>query len=166
MKTGQRADITIDAFPQKRYNGVVTYVANIGEKLMNTNDKVFEVQIKIAGSDPALRPSMTTGNKMIISMLGDAVFIPIECVQAGNDSIPFVYTKKGIKQVVLLGESNEKNVVIEKGLESGTLLYLNNPENPEKFRLEGKDLIPLIKEREKSRINVAGMYRKKPAGAL
>ena len=47
MKTGQKVDITIDAFPEKKYNGTVIYVANIGEKLTNSNDKVFEVQIKI-----------------------------------------------------------------------------------------------------------------------
>ena len=166
MKTGQKVAITIDAFPKNKYNGIVTYVANIGEKLNNTNDKVFEVQVKIDGSDPALRPSMTTGNKIVISTVKNAIYIPIECVQAGTDSIPFVYTKKGVKQIVLLGESNEKHILVEKGLEKGTLLYLNNPENPEKFRLSGKDLIGIIKEREKVRSDLAGMYRKKPAGVL
>jgi multidrug efflux pump subunit AcrA (membrane-fusion protein) len=166
MKIGQNVNITIDAFPKKRYNGIVSFVANVGEKLLNTNDKVFEVQIKVEGSDAELRPSMTTGNKIIINTLKEAVYIPIECVQAGIDSIPFVYTKKGIKQIVLLGESNEKNVIIEKGLEAGTMLYLNNPGNPEKFRLDGKYLIPIIKEREKARNDVAGMYRKKPEGVL
>lgn len=166
MKQGQKADITIDAFRQKKYSGTVTFVANIGEKLLNTNDKVFEVQIKLDGSDPALRPSMTTGNKINVKTLKDAVFIPIECVQAGVDSIPFVYTKKGVKQVVLLGESNEKHVLIEKGLEAGTMVYTNNPENIEKFRLKGQELIPVIKEREKVRSNLAGMYRKKPQGIL
>jgi HlyD family secretion protein len=163
---GQNVIITIDAFPKKRYNGVVLFVANVGEKLTNSNDKVFEVQIKIEGTDPALRPSMTTGNKIVVSTVKDAVYIPAECVQAGVDSIPFVYTKKGIKQIVLLGESNEKHVLIEKGLEAGTLLYLNNPENPEKFRLQGQDLIQLIREREKTRRKMAGMYRKKSAGVL
>ena len=166
MKQGQKADITIDAFRQKKYSGTVTFVANIGEKLLNTNDKVFEVQIKLDGSDPALRPSMTTGNKINVKTLKEAVFIPIECVQAGVDSIPFVYTKKGVKQVVLLGESNEKHVLIEQGLEAGTMVYTNNPENIEKFRLKGQELIPVIKEREKVRSNLAGMYRKKPQGIL
>ena len=166
MKPGQKVDITIDAFPKNKYNGIVTYVANIGEKLNNTNDKVFEVQVKIDGSDPALRPSMTTGNKIVVSTVKNAIYIPIECVQAGTDSIPFVYTKKGVKQIVLLGESNEKHVLVEKGLEKGTMLYLNNPENPEKFRLAGKDLIGIIKEREKISSDLAGMYRKKPAGVL
>jgi HlyD family secretion protein len=166
MKTGQKVDISIDAFPKNRYNGIVTSVANIGEKLNNTNDKVFEIQIKINGSDPALRPAMTTGNKIIVSTVKDAIYIPIECVQAGTDSIPFVYTKKGTKQVVLLGESNEKHVLVEKGLEAGALLYLGNPENPEKFKLAGKDLIGIIKDREKAKNSLAGMYRKKTTGVL
>ena len=166
LKTGQNVDITIDAFSKKQYNGIITYIANIGEKLLNTNDKVFEVQIKLDGTDPALRPSMTTGNKIIVKTVKDAIYIPIECVQAGIESIPFVYTKKGIKQIVLLGESNEKFVMIEKGLVSGTILYLTNPEKPETFRVDGKDLIPLIKEREKARNDLAGMYRKKPEGVL
>ncbi len=166
MKIGQNVNITIDAFPKKMYTGTVSFVANVGEKLLNSDDKVFEVQIKVEGSDLALRPSMTTGNKIIVSTVKDAIYIPVECVQAGVDSIPFVYTKKGIKQIVLLGESNEKYVLIEKGLDAGTLLYLNNPENPEKFRLEGKELIQIIKEREKAKNDVAGVYRKKPGRIL
>jgi multidrug efflux pump subunit AcrA (membrane-fusion protein) len=161
VKIDQNVIITIDAFPKKSYNGMVSYVANVGEKLLNSDDKVFEVQIKVEGSDPDLRPSMTTGNKIIISAMKDAVYIPIECVQAGVDSIPFVYTRRSIKQIVLLGESNEKNVHIEDGLEEGMELYLNNPEHPEKFRLQGQELIKVIREREKNKKEMSGMYRKK-----
>ena len=159
--------LSIDAFSEKKYIGSVIYIANIGEKLTNTNDKVFELQVKIEGSDPDLRPSMTTGNKIIVSTVKDAVYIPIECVQAGADSIPFVYTKRGVKQIVLLGQSNEKNVMIEKGLDPGTMLYMNNPEEPEKFRVgRGRILYGIIREREKAKNNVAGMYRKKAQGVL
>jgi HlyD family secretion protein len=161
IKRGQKVNITIDAFPKKAFNGVVSYVANIGEKLPNTSDKVFEVQIKVEGSDPLLRPSMTTGNKIIIKTIDKAVFVPIECVQAGVDSIPFVYTKNGNKQVVILGDSNEKTVIIEQGLKPGTLVYLNNPEKAEKFKLAGEDLIPVLKEREKAKRIEYDRYRKK-----
>jgi hypothetical protein len=166
LKNGQKVDITIDAIPEKKYTGSIIYVANIGEKLTNSNDKVFEVQVRLEGSDPQLRPSMTTGNKIMIENANNVVYIPIECVQAGIDSIPFVYTKRGVKQIVLLGESNEKNVVIEKGLEPGTMLYITNPENTDKFKLEGQDLISVIKARQKAASDLAGMYRKKPANVL
>ena len=166
MKPGQIVNISIDAFPKKAFNGVVSYVANIGEKLPNTNDKVFEVQIKIDGSDPALRPSMTTGNKIIINTFSDVVYIPIECVQAGVDSIPYVYKKNGTKQVVLPGVTNEKHIVIEKGLDPGTQIYLNNPEKPEKFRLAGEELIPLLKERDKIKKTENKTYSKNLQGVL
>lgn len=163
---GQKVLITIDAFPKKAFRGEVSSVANIGEKLPNTNDKVFEVLIKIDGSDPDLRPSMTSGNKIIINTYPEAVFIPIECVQAGNDSIPFVYKKNKTRQVVLLGASNDKHIVIEKGLDPGTQIYINNPVNPEKFRLTGEDLIPELKEREKI-IRASNMtYIKRVQGVL
>jgi HlyD family secretion protein len=166
MKSGQVVNITIDAFPKKSFKGVVTYVANIGEKLPNTNDKVFEVQIKVDGYDRELRPSMTTGNKIIIQKFSDVVYLPIECVQAGVDSVPFVYNKNGTRQVVLLGATNEKHIIIEKGLEPGSQVYLNNPKNPEKFRLVGEELIPLLKEREKIRKTDNNTYRSNLQGML
>jgi HlyD family secretion protein len=147
VKAGQSVKITIDAFPGKSFTGVISSVANIGEQLPNSDDKVFEVLTRIDGNDPLLRPSMTTGNRIMIKKIPDAVFIPTECVQTGTDKISYVYTKNGTKQVVLLGDSNDKNIVVEKGLKPGTLVYLTNPENPEKFKLLGEDLIPVIRER-------------------
>jgi hypothetical protein len=124
-------------------------VSNIGEQLPNSDSKVFEVQVKIDGSDPRLRPSMTSNNKLIINSYENAIFIPIECVLAGADSIPYVYTKNGTKQIVLLGEAGDKNIIIEKGLEPGTSVYVVPPEKSYKFELAGEELIPLIKNSEK-----------------
>lgn len=151
VKMGQKVEIMVDAFPEKTYSGSVISVANIGEQLPNADAKVFEVQIKVDGSDPILRPSMTTGNKIVTKTIENVLFIPLECVQTGVDSIPFVYTKSGHKQVVLLGESNENSVIIEKGLEPGDEVYLSTPESIEKFNLVGEELIPVIKEREQTR---------------
>lgn len=151
VKTGQKVELLVDAFPEKTYTGVVTSVANIGEQLPNADAKVFEVVIKVNGSDPILRPSMTTGNKIITNTIENVTYIPLESVQTGPDSIPFVYTKKGSKQIVVLGEANENNVVIEQGLEAGTVIYLSTPENPDKFKLSGQDLIAVNQERAKAK---------------
>jgi multidrug efflux pump subunit AcrA (membrane-fusion protein) len=149
VKPGQKTQIKIDAFPGKLYTGYVSTVSNIGEQLPNSDSKVFEVQVKIDGSDPRLRPSMTSNNKLIINSYENAIFIPIECVLAGADSIPYVYTKNGTKQIVLLGEAGDKNIIIEKGLEPGTSVYVVPPEKSYKFELAGEELIPLIKNSEK-----------------
>ena len=151
VKAGQKVEIAVDAFPEKSYTGLVTSVANIGEQLPNADAKVFEVLIKVDGSDPILRPSMTTGNKIITKTINDVVYIPLESVQAGADSIPFVYMKNGNKQVVVLGESNENNVIIEQGIAEGVQIYLSTPVEPEDFKLVGEELIAVIKERERAK---------------
>lgn len=151
VKTGQKVELLVDAFPDKSYTGSVTSVANIGEQLPNADAKVFEVVIKVDGSDPILRPSMTTGNKIITNTINDVIYVPLESVQSGADSIPFVYTKKGAKQIVVLGEENENNVVIEQGLTDGSVIYLSTPENPDRFKLAGHDLIAVNQERAKAK---------------
>jgi HlyD family secretion protein len=158
LKTGQRATVVVDAFPNKTFSGIVSNVANIGDKLPNTDSKVFEVLIKIEETDPLLRPSMTTSNKVVMETFFNVVQVPIECVQAEEDSIPFVFTRKGTKQIVLLGASNEKSIIIEKGLEPHETVYLATPENPVKFKIEGAELIPLIRERERARKTELGKY--------
>lgn len=151
VKPEQKVEIVVDAFPEKSYTGLVTSVANIGEQLPNTDAKVFEVLIKVDGSDPILRPSMTTGNKIVTKSIAEVAYIPLECVQTGADSIPFVYTKSGEKQIVVLGESNENFVIIEQGLNTGDVVFLSTPEEPEKFRLAGEPLIAINKERAKAK---------------
>jgi HlyD family secretion protein len=151
VKPGQHVEIAVDAFPEKTYTGTVTSVANIGEQLPNADAKVFEVLIEVDGTDPILRPSMTTGNKIITKTIRDVTYIPLESVQAGPDSIPFVYLKNGTKQIVVLGESNENNVVVEQGLQPGIQMYLNTPAKAEDFKMVGEDLIAVIKDREKAK---------------
>ncbi len=148
VKNGQKVEVTIDAFPKKSYSGEVMSIANVGEQLPNSDAKMFEVQVKLSGNDPSLRPTMTTGNKIIIKTFNDVVYIPTECVQTGADSIPFVYKKNKTRQIVLLGDSNEKNVIVEQGLEPGTTIYVVPPAESDNFKLIGANLIPIIKERK------------------
>jgi multidrug efflux pump subunit AcrA (membrane-fusion protein) len=146
IKDGQKVSITIDALPGKAITGTVMSVANIGEQLENSDAKMFEVLIKVDGSETDLRPSMTTWNKIIINSFNDVTYIPLECVQAGADSIPFVYKRNKTKQIVVLGPFNDKNVIIEQGLEAGTSIYVVPPAETSKFKLVGENLIASIKE--------------------
>ncbi len=151
VAVGQKVNLLVDAFPEKSYTGAVISVANIGEQLPNADAKVFEVVIKLDGSDPILRPSMTTGNQIVTKTIENVTYVPLESVQLGADSIPYVFTKKGSKQIVVTGEENENNVVIEQGLEAGTMIHLSTPENIEKFKLAGQDLIAVNQERARAK---------------
>ncbi|MFZ2340502.1 MAG: efflux RND transporter periplasmic adaptor subunit [Bacteroidales bacterium] len=138
---GQKVVITIDAIPGKSWTGSVMNVANIGEQLGNSESKMFEVLIKVDGNNPDLRPAMTTYNKIIINSFDDVISIPTECVHADADGIPYVYKKNKTKQIVVLGEMNEKNIIVREGLDEGTPIYVITPEEPAKFRLVGQELL-------------------------
>jgi HlyD family secretion protein len=145
VKKGQKVQLKVDAFPDKTFDGTIISIANIGEQLPNSDAKMFEVLTRVDESDPTLRPSMTTSNKIVISTFNDVISIPSECVNAGQDSIPFVYLKNRTKQIVVLGKSNEKHVIVEKGLKPGVQVYIVPPEDPESFKLSGEELIPEIR---------------------
>ena len=147
LNKGQKVNIGVDAFPEKKFSGEVTEVANIGQQLPNTDAKVFEVKIELNERDTILRPSMTTSNMVITQVLDSVMFIPLEAVHA-NDSLTFVYTRDGRKQVVVLNESNENHIVVDMGLKKGERLYLSNPDNPENFKYAGLDLMKEIERRK------------------
>jgi HlyD family secretion protein len=153
LKKGQQVKIGVDAFPEKRFTGEVIEVANIGQQLPNTDAKVFEVRIKLNEHDSILRPSMTTSNEVITQVLDSVMFIPLEAAHA-NDSLTFVYTREGRKQIVVLGESNENNIIVEKGLERGDKLYLSLPEDPESFEYAGLALIEDIKQKKEEELRM------------
>jgi glycosyltransferase involved in cell wall biosynthesis len=159
VKKGLPVNVTIDAFPDKSYSGSVFTVANIGEQLPNSDSKVFEVMIKIDSSDYSLRPSMTTNNKIIIDVLENVTYIPNECIHTGTDSIPVVYTRGGVRQIVIPGKANDKEIVIEKGVKPGMVLYREIPVDADKFRLAGEELLEQLKNR--SDINSENLARVK-----
>jgi multidrug efflux pump subunit AcrA (membrane-fusion protein) len=135
IKIGQKVDIGLDSDPSKKLKGTVTKVANVGEQRPNTDAKVFEVVVEIEGSDPTLRPSMTTSNKIVAQVLSDVVYVPLESLHLQHDSITYVFKKDGIsihKQEVMVGENNSNEVVILAGIEANDQVYLSMPKDREK----------------------------------
>ena len=90
---------------------------------------------------------MTTSNTIVIKIIPEQLFLPIEAI-FGMDSIPVVYTRSGQKQVVVLGESNENEIIIEQGLSEGDRILLTPPENADKLKLHGEELIPVIQKKK------------------
>ncbi len=128
--SGQKVEVGLDAYPDKKLKGVVTRVANVGEQRPNSDSKVFEVSIEIDGTDPTLRPSMTTSNKIIAKKVDNALFIPLESLHSHADSVIFVYKKSGItsvKQEVMIGDTNANDVVVIGGLAKTDQVFLSIP---------------------------------------
>ncbi len=130
VKPGQRVEVGLDAYPEKKLIGTVVRVANVGEERPNSDAKVFEVSVEIDGTDPTLRPSMTTSNKIITKLIENALFVPLEALHSHMDSITFVYKREGlniVKQEVVMGETNANEAVILAGLGEGDRVFLSVP---------------------------------------
>ncbi len=143
VQVGQKVEIGLDAYPDKKLAGVVTRVANVGEQRPNSDAKVFEVAVEINGTDPTLRPAMTTSNKIIAKTIENALFIPLECLHNHADSITYVYRKDGtstIKQEVVIGDTNANDVVILSGLSETDRIHLSIPKD------HAEDEINLLEE--------------------
>lgn len=135
VSEGLEVEISIDAFPNKNYTGKITDVANMGEQLQGSEAKVYEVFIMLNEYDTILRPAMTTKNKIITNITDSVLFAPLECIHS-NDSVSYVFTKRGRKQQVITGESNENEIIILKGLEKDDELLLTVPENSDRIEIE------------------------------
>jgi multidrug efflux pump subunit AcrA (membrane-fusion protein) len=137
VAVGQPVALTLDADPTKRLTGTVASVANVGEQRPNSDAKVFEVRVTVAGTDTTLRPGMTTGNAIETLRLADALSVPLEALH-GENGIAFVYRQDGgrlIRQEVVSGAMNDHAVVIERGLAEHDRVLLSTPADPERLPL-------------------------------
>tara|TARA_B110000240_G_scaffold194154_1_gene241290 strand:- start:12711 stop:13958 length:1248 start_codon:yes stop_codon:yes gene_type:complete len=139
IKKNLTVKVGFDAFPDIEMAGVVTDVANVGENKRGSDVKVFQVSIKLEGSDKNIRPGMTTSNKILTFEQKDVLSIPLEAIFS-KDSITYVYKKSGFsvtKKQVKIGDSNNDSVIITDGLMEEDVVYLNKP--------EGLNTAPIVK---------------------
>jgi HlyD family secretion protein len=134
VKVGQKAEIRVDAFPDKRFGGIVQSVANVGERMRNSNAKVFEVIIRATSVDSLLRPAMTTQNLITTWTKKNVRSIPIESVHSIN-GISYVFRGNKTRQEVKLGQSNDNEIIVLDGLFDYDKVYLNPPEKAEEWNL-------------------------------
>jgi multidrug efflux pump subunit AcrA (membrane-fusion protein) len=130
---GDTVNITVDALPDNNFTGLVSSIANIGQELSGFDSKVFQVGIDLNQTNLELKPGMTTNNNIVIDNLSDVFTIPRECLYSEN-GISFVYLKnagKVWKKEVSTGLENEKEIIIESGLNIKDKIFTYTPENPE-----------------------------------
>jgi hypothetical protein len=151
VKKGQKVEMSIDAFPDKELKGEVISVANIGQSTPRSDAKVFEVKIRVFGTDPLLKPAMTTSNTITTGVYTDQLYIPSEAVFT-NDSVKYVYVKKKdlVRQIVDLGNENENYIIVNKGLSEGDVLVYNEPEKPEEVKTVGWEIYQEQKAKEEN----------------
>lgn len=123
IKTGQRAEVTIDAFPDKIYSGTVKNIGTlVRPKAWDIPNKILEVQIALDQLDTSImRPAMSVKTKIATSSIENCLAVPLKSVRTtAEGSMVKVKTDQGWRQQqVRLGESNGTEVVIVEGLKAG-----------------------------------------------
>jgi HlyD family secretion protein len=123
IKTGQRAEVTIDAFPDKVYSGSIKSVGTlVRPKAWDIPNKILDIQIALDKLDTSImRPSMSVKAKVETSSIENCLAVPLKAIRTtAEGSMVKVKTDRGWReQRIKLGESNGAEVVIIEGLKAG-----------------------------------------------
>lgn len=123
IKTGQRAEVTIDAFPDKIYSGSIKTIGTlVRPKAWDIPNKILDIQIALDQLDTSImRPAMSVKAKIETSKIENCLAVPLKAVRTtAEGSMVKVKTDQGWReQRVKLGESNGTEVVIVEGLNAG-----------------------------------------------
>ncbi len=123
IKLGQSVELTIDAFPGKRYTGKIKQIERlVRQKAWDVQNKILPVEIEFDQPDVSImRPAMSLKAKIETGVLNDCLFVPLKAVRTtAEGSRVKLRTETGWReQLVKLGESNAADVVIVDGLRAG-----------------------------------------------
>jgi HlyD family secretion protein len=162
VKIGHRATVTIDAYPNKSYPGIVTEVGSSpisrnGGLAGGTEAVNFEVKIQIENPPADVRPGFSASADITTGTRSKAVGIPIQALvvrekPGGKGSKPqdeegvFVHDKGTVKFApVTTGLAGDSNIEIVSGLKDGQQIVTG----PFKALRELKDGSKVKEQKEK-----------------
>ncbi len=139
----QKGVITTDAYPDRKYAGVIDEIAPEA----NRQKATVQVKVKVQQPDDYLRPDMNASVAFIADPKPDSaaptaakalVFVPSAAVR--NDAVYIILGGKVIKRAVRVSGSTSEGLRVEEGLIGGEDLVLNPPaelKDGDKVKLKG-----------------------------
>ncbi len=128
VAVNQPATITLDAIPDKTFNGVVQEVSQAGDTTSGAVN--FTVTVRMTDPDPQVKPGMTAAVNIIVEQEQNQLLIPNRAVRL-VDAERVVYVLKNGRPVqvkITLGASSDTMSVLTGGaLNEGDLIILNPP---------------------------------------
>ena len=145
ISVGDTANVSVDAFGDREFSGVVTQIGNSAQSTgFGTQEQVvnFEVKIKLLDLDPNLRPGMSCNADIETETVFDVISVPLQSVTARTDVPENNDTTKSDngeeeeknprernkpKEVVFLVEDGKaKMVVVETGISDDNYLEIKS----------------------------------------
>jgi len=144
VRVGQKVEVTLDAFSNETFQGVVTAVSPTAS--IQQNIAVFYVTVNIPNPERKLRPGMTAEGEIIVEEIPDVLIIPKRAVQiVGKQAYVDVLQPDGSKETVrvVLGPDDGVNQVVLEGLEPGQSVVLPSRAPASPKRSGGRGGLPL-----------------------
>jgi RND family efflux transporter MFP subunit len=144
IKKGQKARITVEAFPDKQLIGEISKVAVLPDSQnmwMNPDMKVYLTTITINEVQDWLKPGMSTKVEILINSLDDVVSVPLQAVSTEGTK-QYCYVAKGNRQErreVEVGDFNDEFIQIKKGISEGEKVCLRSPETGDDKNKKNED---------------------------
>ena len=141
VKVGDRAKITIDAFPNRSFVGEVKEIGAAAKvQGQNTQDEVtnFLVKIRIVDKDVPLRPSMSANADIETKTVENAVAVPIQSVT--------VRSKEAAKTMEQMANDREKKAAETKGEGAVTAVNLNQQKQADRANRDNTQRVVFVRE--------------------
>jgi len=120
VKIGDKANVKIDAYGDRKFKGTVAQIGNTGKTTgSGTQEEVtnFEVKINLEREDVLLRPGLSCTADIETNMVKDAVAVPMQAVtiRTGDSNLsPEEIEKKKLKSAVRDKGDNNADYVNER----------------------------------------------------
>ncbi|MFH1005906.1 MAG: efflux RND transporter periplasmic adaptor subunit [Candidatus Latescibacterota bacterium] len=128
VRVGQKAHLTVAAYPGKRFEGTVS---RVGLKA-DAQARAFPVQIAVSENpDEHLKSGMIARVGVDVNTNADVLLIPQDAVleRMGEQIVYVVVNNKAVKRSLDLGRRWDERVVVESGLTPGEQLVVAGQEN-------------------------------------
>lgn len=130
VKIGQKAELTVDAYPGRTYYGVVTNIYPQGQKQAG-GLTTFTVIVSVENTDRSLLANMTATIKVKTKELKNVLLVPFAAIQPGEkeeETIVFVRNERGLpeERKVKLGATDYEYYEVKEGLKEGDLVKVKN----------------------------------------
>jgi HlyD family secretion protein len=127
VDSGQAAIVTLDALPDKQYNGSVVKKGTLARKKdYGSKINVFDVEVAVLDHDPSLKPGMSASCDIVQGRFPDVISVPLEAVFE-KEGKTFVYLPGKDRVDVQVGRKNDQEIEITSGLKGGEKICLVDP---------------------------------------
>jgi multidrug efflux pump subunit AcrA (membrane-fusion protein) len=132
LKEGQKAEIRVEALPDRVLHGTVKSVATLADMQMSWRRggiKEYETLVTIDDlpSDAALKPNMTAEVTIKVDQVSDVLLVPVQAIaEIEGQHYAYVPRSGGVeRREVGVNKSNDKYVEVQSGLEEGEQVCLD-----------------------------------------